>query len=144
MLDKAAHSVVEEMEDFPEYGIDFERAKKVLRMALREARRFKRVPHDVPPEPRERPVVVVSSRYLREIAADSWNLLAAVESDQPAFFRVGDGIARLEHDHGRIYARLLRRETLIGHWDRLTDHIICRALDQSPHPFVGPEIWLCS
>lgn len=80
----------------------------------------------------ERPIVVVNGRYLREVAVEAWKLLSAPDGQTPKFYRVGNSLTHMETEAGRVYPRVLRRDSLIGHLDRLADFVTVKEEEYRP------------
>ena len=109
-------------------GIEADQARKLIVDAKREARRLVGTEAADSPmvEPDgERARIVINGRHLRELAADSWAVISG-SGDQPEFFVVGESLAHLEIARDRIYPRILRKEALIHHLDRLADYVTAK------------------
>ena len=123
-LRKAAISLAEDT------GIELDRARQLLVNARKAARTAAGIDGtaDAAPEiaaDQDRERIIVNGRFLRDLAADSWALMSAA-GEEPEFFKLGDRLAHLEVDNDRVYSRVLTRDALIGHLDRLGDYMAAK------------------
>jgi hypothetical protein len=117
-------------------GIPLDRARMLLTTALKTARKLAGTawPDDDPQVTRhELPVIVASERYLRDLAEDSWRLLAAANDISPQFFQFGNALCDLVANENGIYPRILTLASLRNRLDRLADYV---SIDQrgDEHP----------
>lgn len=139
VVEEAAQDFVAELAEFPEHEVTAERAQLLLRNGLRSARKAQAAansePDESPPEgpdmPTDRPMVVTSGRWIREIVVESWVLLQAADGAPPQFFRVGNNVAHLETEDKRVYTNKLRRDGLIGHLDKAANFVAVKKKDGS-------------
>ena len=121
---KAAVSLAEET------GIELDQARQLLMNARKAARTAVGLHSDTDSEAsttadEERPRIIVNGRFLREISAESWALIFGA-GKSPEFFKFGSKLVHLEADQGRVYSRVLNRDSLIGHMDRLGDYMTAK------------------
>ena len=131
VVEDAATKMVEELQDSPEYEVDHKRAVDLLRKALRLARKVQQEAseelEDSMPPPTDRKMVITNGRFIREIAEEAWGLLQPVDGRWGEFYRFGNNISHLETEGAeQVYAYKLRRDSLIGHLDRLADFYALR------------------
>lgn len=107
-------------------GIETDRARTLLTQAVKEARRLAGVPgtDDVAQEVlHELPVIVANGRHLRDVAADSWEVLQAANRPAPQFFLFGNTLSDLTRNDHEVFPRLLTPPSLRNRLDRLADYV---------------------
>jgi hypothetical protein len=117
-------------------GIPLDRARMLLTTAVKEARKLAGPPgsdDDAQATQHELPVIVVNERYLRDLAEDSWQLLAATNDISPQFFQFGSALCDLISNANGVYPRILTLTSLRNRLDRLADYV---SIDQrgDEHP----------
>jgi putative DNA primase/helicase len=117
-------------------GIPLDRARMLLTTAVKEARKLAGPPgsdDDAQATQHELPVIVVNERYLRDLAEDSWQLLAATSDISPQFFQFGSALCDLVSNANGVYPRILTLTSLRNRLDRLADYV---SIDQrgDEHP----------
>jgi|GEM_PF-1135299 len=79
-----------------------------------------------------RPCILVTNRYRRDIAEDSWRALLAA-NDPVRFFRHGNGVAEIDtHDDGSASIKHLTTAGLAGRLDRCGDFVKVTQTGQHP------------
>lgn len=107
-------------------GITEDQARALITQALTQARQAAGVPTPgaVPQGlPHDRPSIMTSGRFVRETIDESWGVILTANGDDPRYYRMGDLLVHLEEGEARRYPKVLRREALAAHLDRLADYM---------------------
>ena len=107
-------------------GIQTDRARTLLTQAVKEARNLAGVPgsNDAAQESfHNLPVIIANQRHLRDVAADSWEVLKATNRVSPQFFLFGNSLCDLSTQESELRPRLLTPPSLRNRLDRLADYI---------------------
>jgi putative DNA primase/helicase len=107
-------------------GIDQDRARMLLTSAIKQARKLagtSGTEDDTVATYHELPVIVTSNRYLRDLAQESWQLLAVANEVSPDFFQFGSALCDLVTGSDGVRARILTITSLRNRLDRLADFV---------------------
>lgn len=123
-------------------AITEDHARTLLTKAMRDARKAgdaadaQRQSAAAAPHPL--PVVDVSNRHLRDVAADGWNLIGDdLIPDHERLYGLGDAVVDLAERKGHLKPRALGRESLRWHIERLGDWM--REGQAGPYPVAPPR-----